>query len=122
MKKIALAIALCVSLPYAKSSSACDNPRMTDYDRGYCLQKVFTEADKELNINYKKLMPMLNKEGKSKLKRDEMGWIRDRDNACQSGNTTDLQCEINYTIDRTNFLRDRIRECKSSGCLNSQLQ
>lgn len=121
MKKIVIATILCVSLPYAKSSSACDNPRLTEYDRNYCMNKVYTEADRELNINYKKLMPMLNSEGKSRLKRGEKAWMRDRDNACQRGGTTYIQCNIDYTIDRTNFLQDRIRECKSSGCLNSRL-
>jgi len=121
MTKIVIATLICVSLPYAKSSSKCDNPRLTDFDRNYCMNKVYTEADKELNINYKKLMPMLNKDGKSRLKKSELVWIEDRDNACQYGSMTNIQCKIDYIIDRTNFLQDRIRECKSSGCLNSKL-
>jgi uncharacterized protein YecT (DUF1311 family) len=121
MKKIVIATLLCISLPYAKSSSKCDNPKLTDYDRNYCMNKVHAEADKELNANYKKLMSMLNKQGKSKLKASEMNWINERDNACQDGGTTYIQCNIEYTIERTNFLQDRIRECKSSGCLNSKL-
>jgi uncharacterized protein YecT (DUF1311 family) len=124
MKKIftsSLVVSLFLTIANASASSACDKPNLTDFDRNYCLNKVYGEADKELNIKYKQLKSMLNGEGKRKLARGEKGWIRDRDNSCQFGSTTYINCEIDYTVDRTNFLQDRIRECKSAGCMNSKL-
>ena len=46
----------------------CDKPN-NDFDSLYCLNKVYLEADKELNISYAKLVKQLNTQQKSKLKR-----------------------------------------------------
>lgn len=66
MKKTIFALLLCSS-SFAFANSACDTPR-DDFDDLYCLNKVYLEADKELNENYKKLNSKLDNEGKKNPK------------------------------------------------------
>lgn len=35
---------------FAQANPACDNPK-NDFDGLYCLNKIYQEADKELNVN-----------------------------------------------------------------------
>ncbi|MDO4768994.1 MAG: lysozyme inhibitor LprI family protein [Brachymonas sp.] len=121
-KSIAL---LALLTPFmASANSNCDKP-VNDFDGLYCLNKVYVEADKELNARYKELMPFLDSSGKSALKRGQLAWIRQRNNECsrREGNNffVNLDCAARQTIERVQFLQDRLRECKSSGCLNSRL-
>lgn len=109
---------------FAQASSACDNPK-NDFDGLYCLNKIYQQADKELNANYSKLMPKLDTAGKQRLKAGQLNWIRNRNSMC-SMNTqdrflVDLDCAADTTIKRSQFLQDRFRECVSAGCLNSKL-
>ena len=108
----------------ALAGEACDRPK-NDFDGLYCLNKIYQEADKELNVNYKILVPLLDIAGKAQLKRSQLVWQRSRNSECsrQDGGSflVDLQCATDTTISRSQFLQDRIRECKSSGCLNSRL-
>ena len=64
MKKFMLAL-LVLASGSAFANSACDTPR-NDFDGLYCLNKVYQEADKELNANYKKLSAQLDASGKQK--------------------------------------------------------
>ena len=106
------------------AGEACDRPK-NDFDGLYCLNKIYQEADKELNVNYKILVPLLDIAGRAQLKRNQLVWQRSRNSECsrQDGGSflVDLQCATDTTISRSQFLQDRIRECKSSGCLNSRL-
>lgn len=106
------------------AGEACDKPK-NDFDGLYCLNKVYQEADKELNLNYKTLVPQLDSTGKAQLKRSQLLWLKSRNSDCsrRDGDSflVDLQCATSTTISRAQFLQDRIRECKSSGCLNSKL-
>ena len=108
----------------ALAGEACDRPK-NNFDGLYCLNKIYQEADKELNVNYKILVPLLDIAGKAQLKRNQLVWQRSRNSECsrQDGGSflVDLQCATDTTISRSQFLQDRIRECKSSGCLNSRL-
>lgn len=123
MKKIAFAVLLCAS-GAVFANSACDKPR-NDFDGLYCLNKVYQEADNELNANYKKLIAKLDIEGKSALKAGQLGWIITRNQDCsrRDGEAfyVNLQCATKTTIERSQFLQDRFRECVSSGCQNSKL-
>ena len=58
MKRWMLAVLMCAA-GAAKANSACDKPQK-DFDGLYCLNKVYQEADKELNDNYGKLARELN--------------------------------------------------------------
>ncbi|AMC34614.1 lysozyme inhibitor LprI family protein [Janthinobacterium sp. B9-8] len=123
MKKLLIALLLGTSgLSYA--NSACDVPK-NDFDGLYCLNKVYQEADKELNENFNKLKAKLDSNGKSSLKQGQLGWMKERNSNCSrkdsSGFYVNLDCAASTTIQRSQFLQDRIRECASSGCQNSKL-
>ena len=123
MKKLILALLVCSSSA-AFANSACDTPK-NDFDGLYCLNKVYQEADNELNVNYKKLSAQLDVDGKKVLKSGQLSWISSRNKTCSKREGSDfyvnLDCATNKTIERSQFLQDRIRECSSSGCLNSKL-
>lgn len=123
MKNWIFAVALAIS-GSVLAGEACDNPR-NDFDGLYCLNKIYQEADLELNANYKLLTPLLDVNGKSQLKSGQLAWMKERNANCSrrdgSSFLVDLQCATDTTIARSQFLQDRIRECKSAGCLNSRL-
>jgi uncharacterized protein YecT (DUF1311 family) len=123
MKKFMLAL-LVLASGSAFANSACDTPR-NDFDGLYCLNKVYQEADKELNANYKKLAAQLDAGGKQKLKSGQLAWIDSRNKSCSkresSGFYVNLDCATQTTIERAQFLQDRVRECVSAGCQNSKL-
>ena len=125
MQKLSLALLFSAALcGNAFANSACDKPK-NDFDDLYCLNKVYQEADKELNENYKKLTPKLDAEGKKSLKSGQLNWIQQRNERCSkregSAFYVNLACATNTTIERAQFLQDRLRECASSGCQNSKL-
>ena len=123
MKKFLLAL-LVLASGSAFANSACDTPR-NDFDGLYCLNKVYQEADKELNANYKALAAKLDAAGKQKLKSGQLAWIGNRNQNCSkresSGFYVNLDCATQTTIERAQFLQDRVRECVSAGCQNSKL-
>lgn len=106
------------------AGEACDKPR-NDFDGLYCLNKIYQEADRELNTNYKVLTALLDGPGRTRLKQTQLAWQKARNAQCsrREGDSflVDLQCATDTTISQAQFLQDRIRECKSSGCLNSKL-
>lgn len=104
----------------AQAQQNCSNPK-TDFDQNYCLRKIFTKADDDLNVTYKKLRARLGPVGRQKLVTTQRRWIAQRDAECQEGGTTYLDCVTEKTISRTNFLNDRLRECLSSGCLINRI-
>lgn len=124
MKHLMLAALLCAATT-AHANSACDQPK-NDFDGLYCLNKVYQEADKELNENYKKLSGSLDTAGKARLKSGQLAWIKERNSSCSKRETdgfyVNLDCAADTTIARSRFLQDRIRECASAGCQNSKLQ
>jgi uncharacterized protein YecT (DUF1311 family) len=123
MKKLLLAL-MCCSSSMAFANSACDKPK-NDFDGLYCMNKVYQEADKELNDNYKKLSSVLSAGGKKTLKSGQLSWIDSRNTSCSKREATEffvnLDCATSTTIKRSQFLQDRIRECTSSGCQDSKL-
>ncbi len=123
MKTLIFVTALLFSGPLL-AAEACDKPN-NDFDGLYCLNKIYQEADKELNVNYKSLVLRLDTAGKAQLKRNQLLWQKSRNSECSrrdgSSFLVDLQCATDTTISRSQVLQDRIRECKSAGCLNSKL-
>ena len=103
----------------------CDKP-INDFDGLYCLTKVYLEADKELNNSYTKLNKALNSTQKSKLKRGQLAWIRDRDERCSYHNDegffVNMNCATRTTTQRVNFLNERVRECAAGSCRDSRLE
>ncbi|HEV3317989.1 MAG TPA: lysozyme inhibitor LprI family protein [Candidatus Angelobacter sp.] len=109
----------------AFAQSNCDHPK-NDFDGLYCLNKIWIEADKNLNEVYKKLSLKLDANGKAALKKGQLSWISSRNSSCskndpKEGFFVNLECATNMTIERTKFLEDRYRECMSAGCMNSKL-
>ncbi|MDZ4726098.1 MAG: lysozyme inhibitor LprI family protein [Leptospira sp.] len=106
-------------------SDNCDKVK-EGFDGLYCLQKVYFQADKELNESYKKLNSMLDKKTKAVLKESQLAWINERNTDCSwkddRGSFVNMDCATNKTISRNNFLKDRIRECKSTGCKPSEFK
>lgn len=122
--KLTFAIFALIFSGLSLANEACDNPK-DDFDGLYCLNKIYQEADRELNANYRTLVPLLDAAGKAKLKSGQLSWLNTRNAECSRKDATgfyvNLGCATSTTIQRSQFLQDRIRECKSSGCLNSQL-
>ena len=102
----------------------CDKP-VNDFDGLYCLTKVYLEADKELNNSYTKLNKVLSSTQKSKLKRGQLAWMRDRNDQCsyhdEGGFYVNMDCATRTTIKRVNFLNERARECSAGSCRDSRL-
>lgn len=123
MKKLVFSLLLGASSA-AFANSACDVPK-NDFDGLYCLNKVYQEADKELNEAYKNLSAKLDANGKKTLKTGQLAWIANRNKSCSKREADDfyvnLDCATNTTIERARFLEDRLRECSSAGCMNSKL-
>lgn len=122
MKKIFLSLFLI--FPTLVFADNCNNPS-NDFDGLYCLNKVYIQADADLNKSYKKLKKYLSKAGRSKLRSGQKEWINERNADCSYHKNgqffVSLRCATDTTIDRTNFLNDRIRECKATGCQTRKL-
>ncbi|HEY8024080.1 MAG TPA: lysozyme inhibitor LprI family protein [Burkholderiaceae bacterium] len=125
MKNLALMLILALVAPALLAAEACDKPK-NDFDGLYCLNKVYSQADKDLNESYGKLAKALDAEGKASLKQGQLAWIAARNSNCSAHNEkgffVNLECATNTTIERVQFLNDRIRECSSAGCMNSKLK
>jgi uncharacterized protein YecT (DUF1311 family) len=134
MKRIGLAVALLGSLALAPASAptvasaaaamSCNQPG-SDFDRLYCENKVFMQADVDLNAAYGKLRARLSPADQQTLKVRQRAWIQQRNSQCSRSDGTavlvNLGCADQMTIDRTNWLGDRLRECTSSGCRSARL-
>lgn len=124
MKSVWAVLAVTMFSTSAFANSACDKPK-NDFDGLYCLNKVYQEADAELNANYKKLIGKLDQKGAATLKKGQLAWIEERNSSCSrhesDGFFVNLDCATDLTVDRAQYLQDRYRECVSSGCQNSKL-
>ena len=125
MKSLIACLALVVFPVSVYANSACDNPK-NDFDGLYCLNKIYLQADKDLNETFGKLRKQLDAQGKEVLKQGQLAWIDSRNNQCSfrdgRGFFVNLECATSTTVKRVQFLEDRLRECLSSGCQNSKLK
>lgn len=112
---IATVSAVFLAGPQLFADDACQSPR-TPYDRTYCAAKLFLESDNELNSSYKDLKQFLGKNEVGKLVSIQRQWIKFRDEKCSNQGTIEVQCNFDVNKNRTNFLRDRVRECKTGHC------
>lgn len=113
MKKLLLLSLLVPTLAIA--NDACDHFN-TSYDRTYCSAKLFLESDNELNEVYKELKSTLKPEVAKGLTQTQRDWIRHRDMACENKGEIDVGCNFKINRERTEYLRDRLRECKTGNC------
>ena len=104
----------------ARAEDGCTNPK-TSYDRTYCTCKLFIESDNELNEVYKELKGQLPKDLASKLTSVQKEWITYRNSKCESGGTIAVDCNFDVNKARTEYLRDRLRECKTGHCQDEKI-
>lgn len=98
------------------SAGTCDQ-YSTSYDRTYCLSKLFVESDAELNKVYKELKKYIDAETANNLKLVQRKWIKYRNATCEKTPGTILvDCSYDVNVARTNYLQDRVRECKTGSC------
>lgn len=115
LKKTLLAVSAVVVCQVALGNP-CDRYN-TSYDRTYCLSKLFVESDKELNEVYKELRQKLDGGTREKLKQTQLSWIQYRNNRCETQpGTINVDCNYEVNKTRTEYLRDRLRECKTGAC------
>jgi len=104
--------------------AACEKPRNA-FDSVYCLSTEYAQVDRELNNEFGTLRKMLNDGQKASLKKSQIAWIKDRDAQCSyerdGGYFVNLQCAVDKTNERLAVLRERERECQSTGCVDSKL-
>ncbi len=91
----------------------------------YCRSGEFSQADRELNQQFGTLRKHLNDGQKTLLKKSQIAWIKERDAACSeskdNGYFVNLDCATEKTRQRLDFLRERERECLSTGCVDAKL-
>ncbi|MFV3412528.1 lysozyme inhibitor LprI family protein [Pseudomonas nitroreducens] len=104
--------------------AACEKPRNA-FDSVYCLSTEYAQVDRELNNEFGTLRKMLNDGQKAALKKSQIAWIKDRDAQCSyerdGGYFVNLQCAVDKTNERLAVLRERERECQSTGCVDAKL-
>jgi uncharacterized protein YecT (DUF1311 family) len=130
MKKFVLAtfatLGLCaVSIGASAATTGCGVPRNA-FDQVYCAGNLFGQIDKDLNTTYGSLRKHLNADQSTALKNGQLAWIKSRDEACSyekpgAGYFVNLACAIDKTNERLAFLKDRERECSSTGCVTSKI-
>jgi len=98
------------------ATGECDKYN-TSYDVTYCYCKLFIESDRELNEVYKELKGRLSDKLKKNLTETQRGWMKYRDSTCETqAGTINVDCNYQVNKERTEYLRDRLRECKTGNC------
>lgn len=122
--KLALVVLL-AGLSWAAHADNCDHVR-NSYDAVHCNNKMYVNADNELNKNYQELQSKLSTQQKSILKHSQLVWIKNRDQNCSGesnvGTVIYTVCQLHKTQERNSWLRERLRECKTIGCKTSSLE
>jgi len=116
--------ALLLSTPLAAYAAGCATPQNA-FDQVYCAGNLFAQVDRDLNTAYGSLKKHLTPAQSSSLKTGQLAWIKQRDANCSEsksdGYYVNLQCAVDTTQSRLAFLKERERECTSTGCVSSKL-
>ncbi|QLB39461.1 MULTISPECIES: lysozyme inhibitor LprI family protein [Mannheimia] len=115
MKKLLLGIVSLFITNQVFAEESCEK-FTTSYDRTYCVAKLFVESDNELNQVYKELKTYLKSEISKSLTTTQRNWIKYRDNRCETNGNIEVDCNYQVNKLRTEYLRDRLRECKTGNC------
>jgi len=100
----------------AVADEGCKNPK-TPYDQTYCTAKLFLESDNELNESFKELKGHLKKkEASQQLIKVQRKWIEFRNQNCSQAGSINVACNFEVNKNRTDFFRNRARECKVGHC------
>lgn len=123
MKKLAVGFVLIVAAT-GSYAAGCGTPRNA-FDQVYCAANLFSQADRDLNASYSSLRGRLNAAQKDSLKQGQLAWIKTRDAECseekRTGYFVNVGCAVDKTQARLAFLKERERECLSTGCSDDKL-
>ncbi|HHT7629203.1 lysozyme inhibitor LprI family protein [Pasteurella multocida] len=111
---------ICLVSLSAMASNACSH-FTTSYDRTYCSAKLFLESDKELNDVYKELKKQVKPTTSQSLVQTQREWLKYRNSACEKDGTINVDCNYEVNKERTEYLRNRLRECKTGNCRDSDI-
>ncbi|EHK70171.1 hypothetical protein PPL19_14779 [Pseudomonas psychrotolerans L19] len=122
MLKTTLVAALALSGLFAfatAQAAGCGTPRNA-FDTVYCASNLFAQSDKSLNQTYGELRKQLPADQQAVLKQSQLAWIKQRDSQCAreeaDGYFVNLDCAVSLTDSRLEVLKERLRECASTGC------
>ncbi len=111
-----------IAMTGAKADCTSTN---SPFDDVYCDIQVFHQADHQLNVDYGTLYKSLNSNEQTDLRHGEIAWIKDRNQQCtetQDGyNFVAMDCAVEMTNTRDDFIKARQRECASTGCVDSEI-
>lgn len=123
MKKISLVLTL-IAISTGAHAAGCAAPK-TAFDQVYCERTIFVQADHDLNVAYSSLKMHLNPMNKETLKRGQLAWIKERNDQCSKEDDTgffvNIGCASTMTLARLAFLKERERECTSTGCIDAKI-
>ena len=109
-----------VALHFGSGVARADCGAKNEFEDVYCYAKQYIASDDALNAAYKALTPKLDADQKSALKKSQLAWIKKRNAECGStdsdGYSVDLSCAVDFTENRTQFLKDREAECDAGQC------
>lgn len=109
-----------LALSFGSGTAHADCGAKNEFEDVYCYAKQYIAADDDLNAAYKALTAKLDADAKSVLKKSQLAWIKKRNAECGStdsdGYSVDLSCAVDFTEQRTQFLRDREKECEAGQC------
>lgn len=119
---VAFSVLLLLSAQFAHAdiTDNCEKFK-TSYDKTYCVAKLFLESDNELNTVYTDLRKPLKDDTKKQLTQTQRDWIKYRDQTCESAGSIDVSCNYKVNRARAEYLRDRVRECKTGNCDNAAI-
>lgn len=127
MQKMAYRLALgmiAATLSAGALAAGCAKPRNA-FDQVYCAGNEFSQTDRDLNTAYGNLRKLLNPAQQNSLKTGQVAWIKERDDQCSyekpNGYYVNLTCAVALTRLRLDFLKERERECRSTGCEDGKL-
>ncbi|MBU2992702.1 lysozyme inhibitor LprI family protein [Octadecabacter sp. 1_MG-2023] len=117
-----LAVAVAFAVPMAAHADNCDQPNLTGFDSVYCFSKIYIGEDTRMGDNYRTMRSLLSSGEFGTLRQAQRNWLDYRDRTCMVGPTTvNVDCALNVTRARADFLQARITECRSVGCATSRL-
>ena len=100
----------------ARAQAPCEQ-YSSAYDRTYCISKHFIESDRELGEVYQALRAQLKNDTRQRLTQVQRDWITHRNQSCQpTENSVNVECNYRINRERTEYLRARLRECKTGSC------
>ena len=109
-----------IVLHLGSNAARADCGAKNEFEDVYCYAKQYIASDDDLNAAYKALTGKLDAATKAVLKKSQLAWIKKRNAECGStdseGYSVDLSCAVDFTENRTQFLRDRTAECESGQC------